>query len=182
MKTLKPLTIESVPDNARASMAFVKKRLGSISNLMATLGNSPAMLNGYLALDAAWETTVLTVRERQLVLLTASVENKCLYCIAAHSTTLAGMRVDAEIIQSVRNRTALTHSGLDALVGLTRELVNERGFVGEAAKQKFFAAGYDEIVLMEILIGVALKTMSNYLDHLNPISIDTVFQEQAQAR
>lgn len=180
MKTLKPLTIESVPDNAKASMAFVKKRLGSISNLMATLGNSPATLNAYLALDAAWETTVLTARERQLVLLTASVENKCLYCIAAHSTTLVGMRVDADIIRAVRTREPLTHAGLDALVGLTRELVNQRGFVGEQTKQKFFAAGYDQIVLMEILIGVALKTMSNYLDHLNPISIDTVFQPQVQ--
>ena len=58
--------------------------------------------------------------------------------------------------------------------------VSERGFVSEDAKKHFFEAGYDEVALMEILAGVALKTISNYLDHLSPISIDPAFQAEAQ--
>jgi hypothetical protein len=30
-----------------------------------------------------------------------------------------------------------------------------------------------------VLVGVALKTISNYLDHLTPMSIDVAFQAEA---
>ena len=181
LNPLKTLTMESAPDGAKAGLAIARKRRGFISNLMATMGNSPPLLNGYVALTAAWEKVSLTARERELVLLAASVENKCLYCIAAHATRLADMRTDAGLVGAVRRRTPLADPRLDALVVLTRELVNGRGFVSEQAKERFIAAGYDEIVLMEILLGVALKTISNYFDHLNPVSIDAAFQEHAHA-
>ncbi len=89
------------------------------------------------------------------------------------------MKLDAAVIKAIRNRKSLPDERQDALVALTRELVRERGFVAESVKERFFKARYDEATLMEVLIGVALKTMSNYLDHLNPISIDPVFRAEA---
>ena len=177
MKTLKPLTVDTAPDAAKDSLLSIRKRFGFILNLMATFANSPAVLNGYPALDAAWEKSSLTAKERQIVLLTASVENKCLYCTAAHAAALKAMRLDAE---TVRSKTPLADPKQNALVAITRDLVSERGFVSEDAKKAFFAAGYDEVALIEILAGVALKTISNYLDHLSPISIDPAFQAEAQ--
>ena len=98
MKTLKPQTIQAAPDGSKEGLRSIQKRFGFIPNLMATLANSPAVLNGYLALDAAWENSSLTREERQIVLLTASVENKCRYCVAAHVTGLKAMRLDAGAI------------------------------------------------------------------------------------
>jgi hypothetical protein len=60
---------------------------------------------------------------------------------------------------------------LDALVTLTREFVAERGFVAPKIWERFAAAGFDEVALMEVLIGLALKGISNYLDNPTPIAI-----------
>jgi len=161
-------------------MKALQEKFGFIPNVMATFANSPSVLDGYLALDAAWERSSLTAMERQIILLTASVENKCLYCTAAHATASEATKLDVAIVRAIRKRKSLPDERLDALVALTRELVRERGFVAESAKERFFKAGYNEVMLMEVLVGVALKTMSNYLDHLNPISIDPVFRAEAQ--
>jgi AhpD family alkylhydroperoxidase len=160
-------------------MKALQKKFGFISNLMATFANSPSVLNGYLALETAWESSSLSATERQIILLTASVENKCLYGTVAHATVLKAMKLDVAVIKAIRSRKSLPDERQDALVALTRELVRERGFVAESVKERFVKARYDETTLMEVLIGVALMTMSNYLDHLNPISIDPVFRAEA---
>ena len=131
MKTLKPLTVDTAPDAAKDSLLGMRKRFRFIPNLMAAFANSPAVLNGYLALDAAWEKSSLTAKERQIVLLTASVENKCLYCTAAHTTALKAMRLDAETVGAIRNKSPLADPKQNALVAITRDLVSERGFDSE---------------------------------------------------
>jgi AhpD family alkylhydroperoxidase len=178
MRNLRPRTIESSPDGSKEHLKAVQLKNGFIPNLMATFGNSPAVLEGYLSLESAWDKCSLTAIERQAILLTASVENKCTYCIALHSSTLKGMGFDAHIIKAIRHGERLGKERLDALVNLTRELVTGRGFVAERTKERFMVAGYNEVAAMEVLVGVALKTISNYLDHLAPISIDAVFQPE----
>ena len=56
-----------------------------------------------------------------------------------------------------------------------KELVRERGYAKEKTIQKFLAAGYKKEQVMELLLGIALKTISNYLDHLSPVTIDPAF-------
>jgi AhpD family alkylhydroperoxidase len=179
MKCLEPQTVESARAGSKQGMKAFRKKFGFISNLMATFANSPSVLNGYLALDTAWERSSLSATDRQIILLTASVENRCLYGTAAHATVLKAMKLDVAVIKAIRSRKSLPDERQDALVALTRELVRERGFVAESVKERFFKARYNEATMMEVLIGVALKTMSNYLDHLNPISIDPVFRAEA---
>ena len=96
--------------------------------------------------------------------------------VGAHirTTVISPGAIDTELKYSAWDRPR------DALVAITRDLVSERGFVSEDAKKAFFEAGHDEVALMEILAGVALKTISNYLDHLSPVSIDPAFQAEAQ--
>jgi uncharacterized peroxidase-related enzyme len=179
MATLTPQTIESAPQESKAALQAIQKRHGFIPNLLATFASSPALLKGYLALDTAWEKSSFSALERQLIFLAASVEHRCRYCIASHATALKGLKVSHQCIQAVRNRGALGNQRLDALVTLTREVVVERGFVAPNTRRKFVAAGFDEVALMEVLIGVALKVMSNYLDNLAPIAIDAAFRGEA---
>lgn len=148
-------------------------------NLMATFANSPAVLNGYIAMDSAWEKSSLSPKERQLILLTASVQNNCNYCKAAHSTVLKGMmKVDSELVANVRDGKPISDPKLNALVSFTREVVSERGYVSENTKSEFLLRGYTEVQMMEVIVGVALKTVSNYIDHLNPVEIDQAFSSE----
>ncbi len=56
------------------------------------------------------------------------------------------------------------------------EWLNGCGSVAEITKEHFLEVGHDETTMIEVLVGVALKTMNNYLDHFGPISIDPAFQ------
>lgn len=176
MKTLNPLTIESAPEGSKETLQAIQKGFGFIPNLMATFANSPAVLNGYMGLDAAWGQSSLTPKEQQIILLVTSVENNCRYCTAAHSTILKSMmKTDPAIVKAVRHRTEIPDLKLNALALFTREVVAERGRVSEDTKNRFIAVGFNEISMMEVLVGVALKTISNYLDHLNPTTVDPAF-------
>jgi uncharacterized peroxidase-related enzyme len=180
MNNLKPLTIETAPEGSKAALQAIQRGFGFIPNLMATFANSPAVLDGYMAMDHAWEKSSLSPSDRQLILLAVSVENSCRYCTAAHSTILKGMmKVDAKIVQAIRNRVSIGDSKKDALVAAVRELVSERGQISETTQKRFFDNGYTPVQLMEVLIGLALKTVSNYLDHFNPTEVDAAFKENA---
>jgi uncharacterized peroxidase-related enzyme len=180
MKTLKPQTEETAPQGSEESLGPMRKGFGFAPNLIAAFAGSPAMLNGFLALDTAWAKSSFGARERQMILLTASVETKCRYGVVASATALRALRFEAAAIDAIRKRSALEDPKQNALVTVTRELASERGCVSEAAERAFFEAGYDTVALMEILAGVVLKTMSNCLDHLNPISIDPALEDGAQ--
>lgn len=175
-KLFEPLTIATAPEKSRPLLEQVQKGFGFIPNLMATFANSPTVLGGYLAMDAAYERGTFNAAERQVILLAASVENSCAYCTAAHSTAAKNFfHVPAEEIAAVRSGKKLADAKLNALVNLTKEIVSKRGYVQPETVDAFIAAGYRKDQVMEVLIGVALKTVSNYLDHISVTEIDAPF-------
>jgi len=171
---------EQVPTGSRAFLEKIKKGFGFIPNLFAAFSNSPVLLEGYLGLDATYNKGTLSPAERQLVLLTASTVNECAYCTAAHSTIAKGMlKVPASVVAAVRAQQPVADVKLNALVNLTRELVLARGHVATTTIQYFLDAGYRTEQIGEVLIGIALKTMSNYTHHLSPVEIDSAFEAEA---
>jgi uncharacterized peroxidase-related enzyme len=171
---------DQVPAGSRPLLEKVKKGFGFIPNLFAVFSNSPILLEGYIGLEATYSKGTLSPAERQLVLLTASVVNECAYCTAAHSTLAKGMlKVPAAVVTAVRAQQPVADAKLNALVNLTRELVVSRGHVAPATIQSFLSAGYRNDQIGEVLIGVALKTISNYTHHLSPVEIDSAFKAEA---
>jgi alkylhydroperoxidase family enzyme len=69
---------------------------------------------------------------------------------------------------------------LSALVTLVKELVRERGYAKDETIQKFLAAGYKKEQVMELLLGIALKTISNYVDHISPTPVDPAFATESK--
>jgi uncharacterized peroxidase-related enzyme len=175
-----PLTIATAPDASKPVLANIEKAYGFIPNLMATFANNPTVLQGYIALDAAYEEGSFTPKERQIILLAASVENHCSYCAAAHSTVAKGaLHTPADVISAIRENTPVPDAKIDALVTLVKEIVRERGYAKEQTIQNFIAAGYRKEQVMELLLGIALKTISNYLDHISPAPIDQAFAAES---
>jgi AhpD family alkylhydroperoxidase len=137
-----PLTVATAPEASRPMLEKVQKSLGFLPNLMAIFANNATVLAGYLALGAVFERGSFTPRERQIILLAASVENNCNYCAAAHSQIAkALLRNPAEVIAAVQNNMPVPDAKLNALVNLVKELVRERCYAKEKTIQKFFAAG-----------------------------------------
>lgn len=178
MATLKVHSVDSAPEGSKHALEEVKRKLGHVPNLWGTLANSPVMINGYLALNQQWERSSLTVKERELVFLSASVANQCPYCIAGYTAGLRRMNTGVDIIRQILENEVVKDPKINALVTLVKELVNNRGFVSDPIRQEFIAAGYQESVILEILVGVAMKTMANYLDHIFPIPIDKEYSAE----
>jgi AhpD family alkylhydroperoxidase len=176
-----PLTIPTAPDSSKRTLAEIRKPNNSIPNLMATLANSPVALEGYRALEAVWENGSFAPRERQLILLTASAENRGSYCTAAHSTVLkTALRTPAEIVFAIQHHIPVPDAKFNAVVTLVKELVRGRGYARPETIQNFIAAGYRKEQVIELLVGIALKTISNYLDHLSPVPVDRAFAAESK--
>lgn len=127
----KPLTIETAPEAARPAMETIQKSLGFIPNLMATFANCPVVLEGYLALDVIFEKGSFTPKERQIILLAASIENNCGYCAAARFTIAKGvLHASPEVIAAIRKGLPVLDAKLHTLVTLVKELIRERGHGG----------------------------------------------------
>ena len=174
-----PVRLETAPEKSRPLLEKIQKSFKFIPNLFGVFANSPVLLEGYLGLEGVFEKGSLSAVERQIVLLSASVENSCRYCTAAHSTLLkAFLHVPADVVSAVRSNQPVSDPKLNALVALTKEIVSERGHVRTEVMENFLAAGYRKDQVLEVLVGVALKTMSNYLDHISPTELDPAFQAE----
>jgi len=171
-----PVTIATAPEASKPLLENIQRSLGFIPNMMATFANNPIVLQGYLALEDVFERGSFTPKERQIILLATSVANNCSYCTAAHSTIAQSfLHTSSEVVAAVLNGQPVPDAKLNALVALVTEIVRERGNVKDKSLQKYIAAGYKKEQVMELLLGIALKTISNYLDHICPTTIDHAF-------
>ena len=90
----------------------------------------------------------------------------------------AFLHVPADVVSAVRSNLPVSDPKLEALIALTKEIVSQRGHVRAHVMENFLAAGYRKDQVLEVLIGVALKTMSNYSDHISPTELDQAFQSE----
>ncbi len=181
MSTFELHTLNSAPAGSLPILDAANKSLGFIPNLYAHLASSPAALQAYKQLGALLEQGALTPEEQQAVLITASIENRCEYCVAAHSFLARNkVKVAADKISALRNSQPLPDAKLNALVAFTRAVVRERGWVaGSPELNDLFAAGYTHQHALDVILGVAMKTLSNYTNHLTDTPLDAAFTGEA---
>jgi uncharacterized peroxidase-related enzyme len=167
-----PATIDTSPAASRPLLEAVKKQLGSAPNLFRMVGNSPAALEGYLGLNGALGKGTLDARTRQRIALAVAEVNGCDYCLAAHTYLGANMaKLDAAEIAANRDGTSSDPKAAAALRFAT-QLVRERGHVSADAVAAVKAAGYDDAQVVEIVVHVALNTLTNYVNSALGTEVD----------
>ncbi len=176
MTTFPVHSSETAPEGSKPILAAVQKKFRFVPNLFRVMAEAPAAGEAYMAVMDIFERSSLSDAEKQTVLLSVSFVNGCDYCMAAHSTVAGMKNVPAEIIEALRSGTALPDPKLDALAVLTRSIVETRGWPTEAAKEAFFAAGYGTREYLEVIVGVTVKTLSNYVNHAADTPLDTAFE------
>ena len=159
-------TIETAPEAARKDLADVKQKFGRVPNFFAVTAESPAAINAYVSLSNIFRTTGLTPAEQQIVILTVSVENKCGYCVAAHSRGAKMAGVPEDVISAIKAGVPLPDERTEALRRLVSQIVDKRGWLSDADVQAFLGQGYSRSQLLDVMVGVSMKTLSNYINHL----------------
>ena len=167
-----PATIETSPAAAQPLLHAVKKQLGVVPNLFRVVGNSPAALEGYLGLNGALGKGELEAATRERIALAVAEVNGCDYCLSAH--TLLGKNLaklsEAEI---AANREGMSSdSKADAAVRFAVKLVKARGHVSDIDVQAVKKAGYNDAQVIEIVLHVALNTLTNYVNEVAKTEID----------
>jgi len=87
------------------------------------------------------------------------------------------MKVDQGIVDSLVDKTPLANPKLETLRETTLAMVRERGVISDEQIEKFFAAGYGKQQLLEIIVGLSQKVMSNYTNHLANTPVDAPFKK-----
>ncbi|MDO9709452.1 carboxymuconolactone decarboxylase family protein [Paracraurococcus lichenis] len=170
-------TPETAP--AGEQLAQIRKGWGFIPNLHATLAESPTALQGYDTLFGLVGQGTLTPAEQQVAFITASRINECEYCVSGHSVLAGAARLDAASIAALREGTPLPDAKLDALARFTAAVVEQRGRLSEAQVEAFLAAGYSRAQVLEVVLAVATKTISNYVNHLTKTPLDAFMAKTA---
>ncbi|MDX2070447.1 MAG: carboxymuconolactone decarboxylase family protein, partial [Haliscomenobacter sp.] len=146
------------------------KGLGFVPNLYATFALNDTALGDYLTLQNRKST--LRAKEREVINLVVSQVNECLYCLSAH-TALGKMNgfTDEQILE-IRSGEVSFDAKLDALAKFVKEATIKRGKPSAEAVENLFAAGYNKANLVDILIVIGDKIISNFLHGVTQIPID----------
>ena len=172
-------TKDTAPAAALPILDATQQAFGFIPNLMGVMASSPALAETYLTVSGLFDKTDLNATEKQVVLLSVSHFHGCQYCMAAHSAIAAMQQVPADVVAAIRTDKPIADSKLEALRAFTRSLVETRGWPNEAQVKNFLDAGYQPSHMMDILVGIAQKTLSNFTNHIAKTPLDGAFSEYA---
>ena len=165
---------ENAPEQSRPLLDAVQKKSGFIPNLLGGIAVAPATLQAYLGLSGAYAETSLSPTEQQVVALSISHVNGCGYCMAAHTTMSKGAGVAKEVLDAVRNNTAL-EPRLEALRSFALRMQETKGHLEAGELDAFLGAGYTEAQAYEVIVGIALKVITNYSNRLLNTPVDAAF-------
>jgi len=172
MAIFKLHTIETAPQGAKELLETSLKQNGFIPNLYGIMAESPELLKAYRQIADLFNETSLSPIEKNIVWLTISFNNKCHYCMAIHSMVAQMYKLPSEMIQSLRSNQSLTDPKLESLRKFTALIVENRGWVSDEDVQLFLDAGYSQKNVLELILGVGQKTMSNYVNHIAHTQLD----------
>jgi uncharacterized peroxidase-related enzyme len=163
-------TRETVSENNQAIFDQLTKGLGMVPNLYATFAHSETALGDYMKLQS--RKSSLSLKENEVINLVVSQVNQCQYCLAAH--TLLGQKAgfSAEQIVDIRRGEAAFDDKLNALATFVRSVAENRGHVSDVDTATILDAGYNQGNIVDIVVAVGDKTITNYLHAVTEVPID----------
>ncbi|MGH1339183.1 MAG: carboxymuconolactone decarboxylase family protein [Aureispira sp.] len=182
MQTTTPInfdikTTENAPLASQEILATAKKAYGFAPNLLGLMSNHPALLHAYWEGDNFLsQNSVLTPVERQVAFLSASFENNCHYCMAAHSTIGQMTKVPQDAIDALRAGTTIPDAKLEALSQYVKATTVKRGRVSQEDIQDFLKAGFTQKSILEVITIVGFKVFTNYTNYIAQTPVDAPFQ------
>lgn len=179
MTTLKIHNIETAPEGSKPLLEQSLKTNGMIAGLHGVLAGAPGLLEAYTTLGDLFKNSSFNNEELTVVWQTINVEHECHYCVPAHTGIANMMKVDDAITEALRNETPLENPKLEALRAMTLTIVRNRGHVTQEDLNAFYKAGYEERQVLEIILGLSQKVISNYTNHIANTPVDAPFQKFA---
>jgi uncharacterized peroxidase-related enzyme len=177
-KTTLPLkSIDDAEPEAKSLLEDAQKKMGFVPNMYGAMANSSGLLNTYIqGYNAFREKSGFSSIEQEVIFLAISQANGCEYCMAAHSFLAeAASGVPSDVTAAIRDDKPIPEMQLSALSVFTNVMVAKRGLPEQAEVDAFLSAGYNEKDILEIIHAIAIKTISNYTNHIFHTEVDNMF-------
>ncbi len=170
-------TLDTAEGEAAELLASAQKATGMVPNMYGVMANSPGLLATYLDGYRRFRSgSGFTPAEQEAIFLTISRDNGCDYCMAAHSFLADNIsKTPVEITEAIRDDRPVDDERYSALIGMTRSMLDTRGHPSDADVATFREAGYSDAQVLELVLAVAVKTISNWSNHLFATPVDEVF-------
>lgn len=182
MSEFKLHTVESAPEKSKVMLESAEKQMGTIPGLFAVMAESPEILKAYQELHQLFMATSFDAEELTVVWQTINVVHECHYCVPAHTGIAHSMKVDPALTEALRNQEPMPTAKLQALHEFTLAMVRERGAVSKDTMAAFFKAGYGQQQVLEVILGLSQKVISNYVNHVADTPVDSMFQKFAWSK
>ena len=171
MPRIQPIAPADAEPRVASTLRGVEHKLGILPNVIATLGRSPAALDGYLGLSGALGAGALTGREREIVAIAVAQENACGYCLSAHATMGRGAGLSDGDITMARDGEAADRRE-QAIVAFALAVTRRRGGIDDADLAAARDAGLEDGVLVETVAHVAVNLLTNYVNRVAETTVD----------
>ncbi len=169
-------TIQNSPPDSKPLLEKANAAFGMVPNFHAVIAEAPAALEAYMKLHELFMQTSFTSTEQHIVWMTINKENECHYCIPAHVMLATMGKVDDQAIQAIKNKTPINDGKLEALRLFTIAIVQKRGNVDQKDLDSFYNAGYTKQNVIEVILCLSQKVLSNYTNHITNVPVDEPFQ------
>ena len=174
-------TTQTAGDGARPLLEAAEARLGFVPNMYKGMAIAPGVLDTYMhGYELFRQNSGFTPPEQEVIFLTISRCNGCEYCVSAHSMLAENVSsVPGPTLEAIREGQSIPDSRLAALSRFTQVMFETRGRPGDADVQAFMDAGFAEEHIMQIILALAVKTLSNYSNHVTRPALDEAFSAHA---
>lgn len=167
---------QTAPEDSAPLLKKIEQKKGYVPNLMGVMAESPTVLEAFLQLDDAMRQTSFSDQERDVILLAASAENHSEYCAAAHTQQAENHGLPTGTTDKIKAAAPLSDRKLESLRRYTLAVMHNKGRPDDNVIAAFLAAGYGPQQALEIVLGITLKTLTNYTYRLAHPDIDHALQ------
>ena len=174
-------TTETAPVESRDLLGAVEEGVGFVPNIYGVFAGVPSALKGLASLNEAFGESSFSPAEREIIALTTSVYNQCPYCVAGHSVFALRNGVDAETVSLIRAGSVSDDPQFQVLGQITHHILEKNGAIGAAEMRRFLNAGFRATQILELLLGIAGKTMTNFAAKIARVPLDAEFADHAWA-
>jgi len=172
-------TPESAPEASKLLLQNSLKAFGMIPNLHGVMAESPSTLEAYQTLTKLVIESSFTPTERHVLWLAINVENQCHYCVPAHTLLAKKDKVSDDIIEAIRTGQTLPDERLQTLRQFALKTLDCRGHLSPEETEAFFAAGFTQAQSLEVVLVIAHKVMSNFINAFAGTAVDAPFAKYA---
>jgi alkylhydroperoxidase family enzyme len=171
MPTLKPVDLETVSEKSQQLLRAIEQRVGSSSNMLRIMANSPAILETYVHFNCAFEKAYMPPKLRLLITMAVSQVMSCEYTLSIAATIGIRQGLSVEELEAARHAES-NDPKIACALRFAARVVEQHGGIEPFEVDGLHQAGYSDEEIVEIIAAIALNLFRIYFNLIAQTEVD----------